>query len=163
MATPRVFGQELRLTANLCLARDASATLVSPVFNLSPTYIRTQQRLVGTSTSSNDTNHTTCAALDDLLGTGWELNTGLTLIWVVSNDGDVVSGSTAKRTTVTSLLLNIRNDGTLWDGAEREDVSDSKSCVLACVDELTGVHSLVGDESLGVKLEPVWITENNLG
>ena len=24
MATPRVFGQELRLTANLCFARDAS-------------------------------------------------------------------------------------------------------------------------------------------
>lgn len=29
MATPRVFGHELRLTANLCLAREASASSVN--------------------------------------------------------------------------------------------------------------------------------------
>lgn len=36
MATPRVLGQELRLTANLCLARDASVDEISSCFPCKP-------------------------------------------------------------------------------------------------------------------------------
>jgi len=121
------------------------------------------QRFVGTSTTCNDTNHTTGRALDDLLGAGWELDTGLALIWVVSDDGNVVSGGTTERSTVTDLLLDVGDNGTFWDGSEREDVSDGQSSVLSGVDELSGVHALVGDESLSVELEAVWVSEDNLG
>lgn len=124
--------------------------------------IRTHERLVGSATSSNDTDHSTDAARDNLLGTGWELDASLALIWVVSNNGNVVSGSASKSTTVTDLLLDVGDDGTLGDLADWENVSDGQSSVLASVDELAGVHALVGDEGLRVELESVWVTEDDL-
>lgn len=123
----------------------------------------TEQRLVGTTTTSDDTDHTTGGVLDDLLGTGGELDTGLALLRVVADDGNVVTGGTTKSTTVTSLLLDVGNNGTLRDGGEGKDVSDSQGGVLSGVDELTGVHALVGDEGLGDGLELVGVTELDLG
>lgn len=123
---------------------------------------RTQQWLVGSSTSSNDTNHSSCAALDHLLGTGWELDSSLALIRVVANDGHVVARCASKSTTVSRLLLNVRNNSSFRDGAEGEDVSDGEVGVLAGVDELAGVHALVGNEGLGVESESIRVTEDNL-
>lgn len=80
----------------------------------------------------------------------------------MSNDGYIVARCAAQSSTITSLLLHVCNDSSFWDGAEREDVSDCEVGVLASVDKLTSVHSLVGDEGLGVKLESVWIAEDNL-
>lgn len=122
-----------------------------------------EQRLVGTATTGNDTNHTAGGVLDDLLGTGGELDTGLAILGVVANDGNVVTGGTAKRTTVTGLLLDVGNDGTLGHGAEGKDVADGQGSVLTGVDELAGVHALVGDEGLGDHLELVGVTELDLG
>lgn len=122
-----------------------------------------KERLVGSATTSNDTDHTTDAALDDLLGARWELDTGLALLRVVADDGNVVAGGSAERTTVTHLLLDVGDNGTLRAGAEGEDVADGERGVLAGVDELAGVHALVGDEGLGVELEAVRVTEDDLG
>ena len=124
---------------------------------------RLQEGLVGTSTTGDDTNHTTAGAGEDLLGAGGELDTGLALIGVVANDGDIVSRGSSKGTTVSRLLLNVRNDSSFWDGAEGEDVSDGEVGVLAGVDELAGLHALVGDEGLGVKLVAVGVAEDDLG
>lgn len=122
-----------------------------------------EQRLVGTATTGNDTNHTAGGVLDDLLGTGGELDTGLAILGVVANNGNVVTGGTAKRTTVTRLLLDVGNDGTLGHRGEGKDVADGQGSVLTGVDELAGVHALVGDESLGDHLELVGVTELDLG
>lgn len=94
------------------------------------------ERLVCAATSGDDTNHTTARAGKDLLGTRRELDTGLALVRVVADDGDVVTGGTAERTTVTGLVLDVGEDGTLRDGVERENVADGKSGVLSGVDEL---------------------------
>jgi len=59
-----------------------------------------QERLVRTSTTCNDANHSTDRALNNLLCARWELDAGLTLVWVVSNDGTVVAAGASK----------------LWDG-----------------------------------------------
>lgn len=124
---------------------------------------RTQQGFVGSSTSSDNTDHASCIALDDLLGTRWELDTGLALIRVVANNGHIVARCASKGTTVTRLLLNVRDNGSFWDGAEGQDVSDSEVGVLAGVDELAGVHALVGDEGLGMESESIGVTEDDLG
>lgn len=79
----------------------------------------------------------------------------------MTNNSNIVAGCASKSTTITSLLLHVRDDGSFWDRAEGEDVPDGKVCVLASVDELTSVHSLVRDEGLGVELESVWISELN--
>lgn len=124
---------------------------------------RLHERLVGPATSSNNSNHSTDGALDDLLGTGWELDASLALIRVVSDNSHVVSGGPAEGTSVANLLLHVADNGTFWDGSEGKDVSDGERGVLAGVDELAGVHALVGDEGLGVELVSVWVAENDLG
>lgn len=94
------------------------------------------ERLVCAAATCDDTDHTTARAGEDLLGARWELDTGLALIGVVADDGDVVAGGTTKRTTVTRLVLDVGKDGTLGDGVEGEDVADGESSVLSGVDEL---------------------------
>lgn len=121
------------------------------------------ERLVGSATTSDNSNHATDGALDNLLGTRWKLDAGLALIWVVADDSHVVSRCPAERTSVANLLLHVAHNGTLGDGAKWEHVSDGEGGVLAGVDELASVHALVGDESLGVQLVSVWVAENDTG
>ena len=123
----------------------------------------TQQRLVGTTTTGDDTNHTTGRVLHNLLGTTGELDTGLALVRALADNSNVVTGGTAKRTTVTRLLLDVGNDGTFGNGGEGKDVADGQGGVLSGVDELASVHALVGDEGLGDLLELVGVTELDLG
>lgn len=80
----------------------------------------------------------------------------------MANDGHVVAGRPAQRTTVTLLLLHVADNSSFWDGAEREHVADVQRGILAGVDELASVHALVGDEGLGVKLVPVRVAERHL-
>lgn len=124
--------------------------------------IRTQHRLVSTTATSNNTNHASGLAVDDLLGAGGQLDSGLALIGVVANNGDVVARSAAQSTPVTNLALDVRYNGTLRDGTQGEDIADGQSSALTSVDELTSVHSLVGDEGLGVLLELVGVSEDDL-
>merc|ERR1712137_789963 len=124
---------------------------------------RLQEGLVGTSTTGDDTDHTTARAGEDLLGTRRELDTGLALIGVVADDGNVVTRGTAERTTVTVLVLDVGQDGTFGDRVEGKDVADGERSVLSGVDELASVHALVCDESLGVVLELVRVAERDAG
>lgn len=124
---------------------------------------RTQHRLVGTATTSNNADHATGDAVHDLLGAGGQLDAGLALIGVVADDGDVVAGGTAESATVADARLDVGDNGTLGHGSQGQDVADGQSSVLAGVDELAGVHALVGDEGLGVGLELVGVAEDNLG
>ena len=122
-----------------------------------------EEGLVGTATAGDDADHGAGAAVDDLLGAGGKLDAGLALIVVVADDGHVVAGGTGQGTTVTDLLLDVGDDGTLGHGGEGQDVADGQGGLLAGVDELAGVHALVGDEGLGVLLELVGVLEDDLG
>lgn len=124
---------------------------------------RTHEGLVGTATTGNDTDHTTGARVDDLLGTRGQLDTGLALVGVVADNGDVATRGAAQSATVANLLLDVGNDGTLGHLTDRQDVADGQSSLLAGVDELAGVHAFVGDESLGDLLELVGVAEDDLG
>ena len=97
---------------------------------------RLHERLVCAATTGDDTDHTTACAGKNLLGARWELDTGLALIGVVADDGNVVTGGTAERTTVTVLVFDVGEDGTFGDGVEREDVADGERGILSGVDEL---------------------------
>ena len=80
----------------------------------------------------------------------------------MADNGNIVARRSSKSSTVTNFFLDVRDDSSFRDGAEREDISDRKVGVLAGVDELTSVHALVRDEGFGVKLESVGIAEDNL-
>jgi len=124
---------------------------------------RLQEGLVCSATTSDNADHATSAAADDLLGAGRELDAGLALVGVVTDNGDVVAGGAAESAAVTDLLLDVGDDGTLRDGAEGEDVADGQGGVLAGVDELAGVHALVGNEGLALLLELVGAVEDDAG
>lgn len=121
-----------------------------------------QEGLIGSSSTSDNANHTTSGVLDHLLGSGRKLDTSLAILRVVADNGNVVAGSTTKRTAVTSLLLDIGDNSSLRHGAKGKNVADSQSSILTGVDELAGVHSLVGNESLGDHLVLVWVAELDL-
>lgn len=77
-----------------------------------------EEGLVSSATTGNDTDHSSRAAADDLLGTRGELDSGLSLVGVVADNGDVVAGGATKSTAVTDLLLDVGDDGTFGHGAE---------------------------------------------
>jgi len=165
MATPRVLGHELRLTANLCLARDASVIIISTSFQASLVWSveHTHQRLVSPATARDNPDHAPHRALDHLLRATRQLHPRLALIRVVPNDGDIVPARPAQRATIANLLLHVRHHRTFRHLSERQDVADVEGGTLAGVDELAGVHALVGDEGLGVQLEAVRVAERHSG
>ena len=81
----------------------------------------------------------------------------------MANHGGVVARCPGERATVADLLLNVRYDGTLRALGDGEDIADSKSRLLAAVDESTGVEALGGDESLLAELVTVWVAEDDAG
>lgn len=144
-----------------------NTTSSGPVVPLGPSLPHSsaslQHWLVGTTTTGNETDHTTGSGWNDLLGTRWELDTGLSLIGVVADDGDIGTGGTAESTTITGAFFNVGDDGTFGAGGEWEDVADVEGGLLSGVDELAGVHAFIGDESLLVGLESVWVPEFDSG
>lgn len=122
-----------------------------------------EQGLVDSSTTGNNTNDTSGGRRNNLLGSGGELDSGLTLVNVVANNDNVVTGGSANGTSVTGVLLNVGENGTLGDGAERENVTDVQGSLLTGVDELASVDTLVGNEGLGSLLVLVRVSEDNLG
>lgn len=122
-----------------------------------------QQWLVDSTTTGNNTNDTSGVRGEDLLGTRWQLDSGLSLIRVVSNDDHIVTRGSTQCTSVSNLLFNVGNNGTFWQGAQRQDVTNVKRSLLTGVDKLTGVDTFVGDESLLSEFVLVRVSENNLG
>lgn len=83
-----------------------------------------EQGLVDPSSSSNDANSGTGSSGHGLLSTTGQTDAGLVVVRRVSDDGGVVSGCAGKSTTVTDLLLNVADDGTLGALTYGDDVSD---------------------------------------
>mmetsp|Transcript_11489 Transcript_11489/g.19095 ORF Transcript_11489/g.19095 Transcript_11489/m.19095 type:complete len:222 (+) Transcript_11489:211-876(+) len=122
-----------------------------------------QERLVGTSSSSDDTNLGTNTRWDSLLTTGWQSKTGSSLVFIVGNDDGKRSGTTGESTTVTDLSLDIAHNGSLRYAVQRQDVSDGQSSLFSAVDELTSVHTLGTEKKLSITLVTVSIHKLNLG
>lgn len=122
-----------------------------------------EQRLVDTATTGDDTDGSTAATRDGLLGTGGKTDAGLVLVGRVTDHGSVVAGCPGERTTVTDLLLDVADNGTLRALRNRENVADGKGRLLAAVNEGTSVETLGGDESLLAELVAVGVAEDDAG
>lgn len=122
-----------------------------------------KQRLVDTTTASDDTNGRTAAAGDGLLRAGRETDTGLVLIWRVADDSRVVAGRAGKRAAVACLLLDVADDGTFGQLGNRDNVANSELSLLSTVNEGTSVKTLGRNESLLAELVAVGVPEDNTG
>lgn len=92
--------------------------------------------LLGTSAASDLSDGGTAGGGQDLLATRGELDTGDACVWVVGNDDGVVPRGASDGASVSSLLLQVANDGSLRHGADGLHVADMESGVFAAVDEL---------------------------
>lgn len=119
-----------------------------------------EEGLVDTATAGGHTDGRTSARRDGLLRTRGETNTGLAVLRV-ADDGGVVARGASKGSTVTDLLLDVEDDGTLRAGREGENVADRKGSLLAGVDERAGRDTLRGDEGLLAELVAVRVTEDD--
>jgi hypothetical protein len=122
-----------------------------------------EQRLVDTSTTSNDTNGRARASANSLLRTRRETNASLVIVGGVSNNSGICARCSCKRTTVTSFLLNVANNSTFREAANGENIADGEGGLLAAVDESTSVGSLSCDEGFGPELVSVGVTEDDTG
>lgn len=83
--------------------------------------------LVGTTTTSDQANHSTALVVDGLLGARRQADSANALVGILGHNDGIVSGGTAHSAAVTDLLLNIADDGTFGDLRHGKDVSDGKS------------------------------------
>ena len=81
----------------------------------------------------------------------------------MADDSRVVARGTGERSTVTRLLLDVADDGTLRALGDGEDVANSELSLLASVDEGTSVKTLSRDEGLLAELVTVGVAENDTG
>lgn len=122
-----------------------------------------EEGLIGTTTSSDETNHGTAVAVEDLLGSRGELHTRAVGLGVVADDGGVGSGGAGERSTVTALGLEVAHDGSLGHGADGENVSDRDLSLGTAVDVLASVETLAGDERRLGLLVLLGVAEHNAG
>jgi hypothetical protein len=122
-----------------------------------------EKGLIGTSTSGNNTDLGTHTRRDSLLSTRRQTKTSGSLVLVVRNNDGKGTRSTCKGTTITNFGLNVAHNGTLWHCTERKNISDSQTCFLSTVDELSGVHALGTKHEFSITLETVSIQKLNLG
>jgi len=120
-----------------------------------------QQRLIGTSTSGNNTDLGTNTRRDSLLTSGRKSKLCGSLVFVVGDDDGVGTGASRKCTTVTTLGFNVAHNGSLRDRSQRQDVTASKSGLLSAVNELSTVHTFGTEEQLIVALVSVSVGELN--
>ena len=119
--------------------------------------------LVNTTATGDDADHGTAVGGQDLLCARGELDTGDTLVVVVSYDGGIVARGASKGTTVTGLFLDVAYNGTLGEGLQRQDVAHGQGCLGSTIHKLSRVHALGSDESGNVAAKLVGILEFHLG
>jgi len=101
-----------------------------PVVSLSsmlePRGISLKEGLVGSLTSSDDSNHSSATSWDGLSGSGGESDSGLSSILGMSDDDGGASRGSGETASVTHLGFTVRNNGSLRKRVNWEDVSDGE-------------------------------------
>lgn len=152
----RMLDWVLSHTSNLWPAITLDSVLVVGVTGL-------KEGLVGTSTSSNDTNLSTDRRRNGLLTSGRKAKASCAIFVVVSDDNGKCTRSARESTTISRLCLNVTNNSTLGDRRKGQDVTDGQRRFLSAVDELASVHAFGAEQELCVTLVTVSIQKLNLG
>lgn len=122
-----------------------------------------EQRLVDTTTASNNTDRGAGSTRYGLLGTARQSDSRLSIVWRVANYSCVVTGCASKCTTIANLLFNIADNGTFGALADGENISNIQSSFLSAVDKGPSVKTFSSNKSLFLELVTVGITEDNTG
>lgn len=88
--------------------------------------VGSEEGLVSSLSTGDDTDHSSAASLDGLPDSGGESDSGLLAVLGVTDDDGGDTGGAGEDTTVSPLGLNIGHDGTLGHGVDGENVANSK-------------------------------------
>ena len=89
-----------------------------------------QERLIASLSTSDNTNHSSAGSLDGFTNTGRKLDSGLAAIFGVTDDDAGSSGSTGEGATVSEFGLNAGNNGTFGHRVDGEDIADLEGSYL---------------------------------
>jgi len=129
---------------------------------LPPGSTSSEEGLVSSLSTGNNTDHSTALSLNGLTDTGGKTDTGLGQVFVVADDNSGGTGGTGEATTVTELSLNIGDNSAFGHGGEGQDVADDELGFAAAIDELARVHALDSDKVLSVVSVAILILELDL-
>ena len=101
-----------------------SGPVVSLGLVLVPGGVGSEEWLVGSLTTSSNSNHGSAVTLDGLSGAGWEFDSGLPAVLGVADDDGGGTGSSSERASVTVLSLAVGDDGSLWHLVDWKNVAD---------------------------------------
>jgi len=122
-----------------------------------------QEGLVGSLTTSDNTNHSSAITLDGLSNAGGKSDSRLGTILGVTDDNGGGTGGSGERGSITVLGLNIAHDSTFGHLVDGHDIADSEGSLLSTVEEHTSVHAFGGNEVLSALFVFVLVSEDNSG
>lgn len=103
---------------------------LGPLVSLDSVFVEStaglQDRLVGSATTSDQTNHSSAVAGDGLLRTRWKSNSANALLSILGNNNSIISRSSGHLATVADFRLDVADNSTLRDLTNRQDVSNGK-------------------------------------
>merc|ERR1719419_447294 len=118
-----------------------------------------QHRLINTSTSSNNTNHSSVSRRDNFLVARRKLYSGPLSIGIVSDNSSVITASPSALATISRLLLKIADNSTFGHVAHRHHISNGNVSFLSTINELSSVQAFSCNEKFLLCLIAVRITE----
>merc|ERR1719393_174877 len=105
-----------------------------------------QDGFVNTSSTGDQTDHGAIGGGDDLLGAGGQLDPGPVGVGVVGDHGGVVAAGPGELPTVSGLLLEVADDGSLGHVANGHHVADGDLGLLTTVHKLSSVHTFCSNK-----------------
>ena len=122
-----------------------------------------QHGLVDSSTSSNDSNHSSALGVKSLSLSGRKSDSSSGSVLGVADDDGSGSRSSGELSSVSEVSLEVAHDGSFGESVERKDVSYAEISFGSSIDELAGVHALNGDEVLSSSLVSERVSEADDG
>merc|ERR1712045_405072 len=121
-----------------------------------------QHRFVLSSTTSDDTDHSSVGRFVQFFHTRWKFDSGLASIWVVSNDGNISTRSFGNLTSVTTFFFQRTGNNTFRHGTNWQTVTNSKLSLLTAVDKLTSADTFGANDGFSSLSVFVWIVDDVL-
>lgn len=98
--------------------------VVSLSLVLVPGSVGLEERLIGSLSSSNNSNHSSALAHNGLSGSRWKSDSGLFQVIRVSDDDSGSTGSSGELSSISGLALAVGHNGTLWHGVDWKNISN---------------------------------------
>jgi len=120
-----------------------------------------QERLIGSLSSSNNSNHSSAASKDGLSGSGWKSDSSFLTVIGVTNNDSWGSGSSSEGSSISHLTLAVGDNSSFWHRLDWKNITNREWSLGSGVNKLSSVHSFDSDEVLNSLLVSVCISEDN--